>query len=492
MKNKVKLIEKKICILGSGLAGGTLAIELSNCYESVLLVEAGDFSKSDKTAGTKFSPSMFGLPKTRHIGVGGTSRLWHGVLGVLDEIDFSAREVLGSPGWPIALQDLKPYYKQAEILLGIKNYSLIDDQRLHHLVGVYRNDLDLDFSRIDNKIFRQRDPCFDFSKVLSKAFKNNIKILCNHTALEFKYSKGEVTSLICGTEDGTVAISADIFILACGALESPRILLNSGISNHNIGKNLMDHPMGNVCQVRFSPPIFAPIYSDMRLSIGQKVKSGIVLKKSEQKRLGLLNNNLYFRPSFTPGLSNKSDILKNKLLLIKSGKLKFNDYFELLINVPVILQILIYKLSLKVKFKYAEVFVVSEQTPSETNKISLGDDVDQWGYRFADVNWSYSDEEHKALLDWYVEIEKTFPSRKISRVTALADKDLFTSAAHHLGTCRMGINAKDSVVDKNLKVHNFDNLYICDGSVFPSGGNVNPGLTIVALALKLVDYLRKL
>lgn len=492
MNERIKLIDKKICIIGSGLAGAALAINMRNYYKNVLLVEAGDFSRSDKTVGTKYSSSMFGLPKTKHIGVGGTSRLWHGVLGVLDEIDFSSREGLGSPGWPISLQDLKPFYKKAETLLGLKNYSLIDDQSLQQLVGIHRNDLDLDFSRIDNKIFRQRDPCLDFSKVLSKAYKSDIKILCNHTALEFKYSKGVVNSLICGTEDGIVSINADIFILACGALESPRILLNSGINNHNIGKNLMDHPMGNICQVRFSPSIFAPIYSDMRLSIGQKVKSGIVFNKNEQKRLGLLNNNLYFRPAFTPGLSNKSDILKNKLLLIKSGKLKLSDYFELFMNIPVIIQILIYKLSLKVKFRYAEVFVVSEQTPNEMNKISLGDDLDQWGYRIANVNWSYSDEEHKALSDWYVEIEKTFSTKKISRMTPLADKELFTSAAHHLGTCRMGLNAKDSVVDKNLKAHDFDNLYVCDGSVFPSGGNVNPGLTIVALALKLVDCLRKL
>ena len=56
----------------------------------------------------------------------------------------------------------------------------------------------------------------------------------------------------------------------------------------------------------------------------------------------------------------------------------------------------------------------------------------------------------------------------------------------------MGDSSMNAVIDSNLKVHGVDSLFVCDGSVFPSGGNVNPGLTIAAIAVRLSDYLKKL
>jgi choline dehydrogenase-like flavoprotein len=70
-------------------------------------------------------------------------------------------------------------------------------------------------------------------------------------------------------------------------------------------------------------------------------------------------------------------------------------------------------------------------------------------------------------------------------------KKNFTSAIHHVGTCRMANNKEEGVVDANLKVFGIENLYICDGSVFPTAGNVNNGLTIAALAIKLAKLFDK-
>ena len=64
------------------------------------------------------------------------------------------------------------------------------------------------------------------------------------------------------------------------------------------------------------------------------------------------------------------------------------------------------------------------------------------------------------------------------------------SGFHHLGGTRMGQDEKNSVVDKNLKVHNSKNLFICGSSVFPSGGHANPTLTIIQLSLRLSDFLK--
>lgn len=60
---------------------------------------------------------------------------------------------------------------------------------------------------------------------------------------------------------------------------------------------------------------------------------------------------------------------------------------------------------------------------------------------------------------------------------------------HASGTCRMGTSPKDSVTDKNMKVHGVDNLYICSNAVFPTSSAVNPTLTLVALAFRLSEHL---
>lgn len=63
------------------------------------------------------------------------------------------------------------------------------------------------------------------------------------------------------------------------------------------------------------------------------------------------------------------------------------------------------------------------------------------------------------------------------------------SAAHHVGTARMADHPSRGVVDANLRVFGMDNLFICDGSVFPTAGSTNPSLTITALGLRLGEHL---
>jgi hypothetical protein len=60
----------------------------------------------------------------------------------------------------------------------------------------------------------------------------------------------------------------------------------------------------------------------------------------------------------------------------------------------------------------------------------------------------------------------------------------FPSFSHAMGTCRMGVNKTTSVVDPECRVWGLNNLYVIDASVMPSGGSVNPSLTIAALALR--------
>lgn len=68
-------------------------------------------------------------------------------------------------------------------------------------------------------------------------------------------------------------------------------------------------------------------------------------------------------------------------------------------------------------------------------------------------------------------------------------KDLELQAFHPLGTCRMGADPKESVVDPQCRFYGFDNLFIADGSIFPTSLGVNPQLTIMAAAQKIAGYI---
>jgi choline dehydrogenase-like flavoprotein len=69
------------------------------------------------------------------------------------------------------------------------------------------------------------------------------------------------------------------------------------------------------------------------------------------------------------------------------------------------------------------------------------------------------------------------------------DLDALADAAHHMGTTRMGTSSAEGVVDRDCKVFGIDNLYVAGSSVFPTGGNANPMLTILALSRRLSHHL---
>jgi choline dehydrogenase-like flavoprotein len=79
--------------------------------------------------------------------------------------------------------------------------------------------------------------------------------------------------------------------------------------------------------------------------------------------------------------------------------------------------------------------------------------------------------------------------------TPVVDQSSWTGpsgAFHHCGTTRMHINPKNGVVNENCRVHGMSNLFVAGSSVFPTIGYANPTLTIVALAVRLADHIKKL
>ncbi len=494
-----KNVKSKICIIGSGIGGGTIAKKLSEKNIPFIIIEAGSWSGDSKNVSYDNVGLDFGVRSTTTVQVGGTSNLWHGVLASLDKIDFEKRDWIPYSGWPITLNDLQPFYKEASDLLNIENYDYFNCEKLHQKFIDQLELLPFNRKYLKNKLFQQPTPPLNFKYIIKSICEKhcNYNLYFNATALELIHENSIIKKLKVGHQDGSFSyVEAETFIVSSGALESPRLLLNSNVDNNNLGKFLMDHPMGNLCQLKFLFPKKYPIYSDTRYSHRMKIKSGFELHDDMQKKLKLPNHNFYLRPSFIKGIDNESERVKLSLLAFKDGRLSLNDFWQVLTRPNVVFQILSYKFSLDIKFKYADLFFVTEQLPSKSSFVGLSENRDIWNYRKALVNWSVSDGDINFMKRWYkLVLTQLFPEEIYQFSHSLDDfnwESIFTSAIHHVGTCRMGHSSVDGVVDKNLNVFGFDNLYVCDGSVFTTAGNVNNGLSIAAFACKLVNYIRNL
>lgn len=126
--------------------------------------------------------------------------------------------------------------------------------------------------------------------------------------------------------------------------------------------------------------------------------------------------------------------------------------------------------------------MVGEILPQERNCVSLADEVDQYGLRIPRVTFSYGDND-RAMIDHAL----NFMDRSLE-ATGVADRWRETDDTCHLnGTARMGDDARTSVVDADCRSWDIPNLWVCDGSVFPTVGGVNPSLTIQAIACRTAD-----
>lgn len=116
--------------------------------------------------------------------------------------------------------------------------------------------------------------------------------------------------------------------------------------------------------------------------------------------------------------------------------------------------------------------------PNPENRVTLADERDANGVPVARITFSFGDND-RAII----EAERSLAERAVE--AAGATRILMSDGTHHLlGTCRMGRDPVTSVVGSDCRSHDVPNLWVCDGSVFPTAGAVNPSLTIEALATR--------
>jgi choline dehydrogenase-like flavoprotein len=131
--------------------------------------------------------------------------------------------------------------------------------------------------------------------------------------------------------------------------------------------------------------------------------------------------------------------------------------------------------------------MVGEMLPDLRNTVTLADDKDQYGLRVARITYSWSDNDKRLIRH---ALDQMRMSLQAIDATNIFEQDDDTN--HLAGTARMGFDSETSVVNADCRSWDIPNLWVCDGSVFPTTGGVNPALTIQTIALRTADRIKAL
>jgi choline dehydrogenase-like flavoprotein len=502
-----------IIIIGTGAGGGTLLHALAPSGLRILVLERGDFVPREKDnwdptkvfveqryttqetwlddTGKRFRPGM-------HYYVGGNTKFYGAALLRLRERDFGEVVHAGgiSPAWPISYNELEPYYTRAEHLYHVHGKRGVDpiDPRAsaeyahppvsdEPRIAELREDLirqglhpfPLPMGVMLDEGDRERSTCIrcdtcDGFPCLVDA-KADAHVVAVRPALEFanvtlrtrSYVKQLVTSAS-GREVTGVVVERDgaqeiyegcAVVVSCGAINSAALLLRSaderhptGLANRSglVGRNYMAH--NNAALIAVSKRRNATTF---------------------EKTLGV--NDFYYGSGDWPyPIGHIAMLGKSHAAVFRGDAPGFTPDKALMTLADHAL----------------DLWVTSEDLPDPDNRVEVERD--------GTIRLRYDEnnlEAHRRLLAKLKDmLEHLGCERHLFPNTLYLGKKIpLAGVAHQNGTLRFGTDPARSVLDVNCKAHDLDNLYVVDGSFFPSSAAVNPALTIMANALRVGDHL---
>jgi choline dehydrogenase-like flavoprotein len=514
-------LECDLCIVGSGPAGATLACEFAGTRTRVLLVESGDREDRPETAalnelenvGAPRQPDQ-GLVRSRSFG--GTAQIWTGRCGVLDPLDFEAREWVPLSGWPFERQTLAGHIMRAADQLGLMRVDyddLPEDRPERAALGRATPDVTPHTWQFSEDPIAPGVP-WRADRALQHAGGDNLQVLLNATAIEIivDANGSRAESIEVASLTGKRArIHAQVFVLCAGAIETPRLLLASrrvlpeGVGNRRdvVGRYLTDHPrcvLGQIDPVRGRASLAR--YGFHRVTRGDQVRlflRGLTLSPALQRQERLLHSASWLRPVHAEddpwdalrrvrSARRRRDQLRAARSIVTQpglfgGQLR-RRLFEGQPALP--------------KADRLDVLCDVEQCPDASSRLTLSSRRDALGVPKPCLDWRVGPLERRTVQRFAQAIELAFTQLGLptpiltERVRAGRFEPMdFIDAAHPSGTTRMATDPACGVVDANSQVHGIERLFIAGSSVFPTNGHVNPTLTIVALSLRLADWLKR-
>lgn len=528
-------IDTDVCVVGGGVAGIVLARELIGQRFRVCLLESGGLSPDPETqslaVGENVGFPYYSLETARERCFGGSSTRWHVPIGgdrvgarlrPLDPIDFEQRDWIPFSGWPFDKQHLDPYYERAQAICEVEPPSFDvrdwEDQALRPRLPLPRENV----QTVIYKFVRRDLFAVDYPNEVGSA--QNVTVLLNAIVLEIetKQTGDSVARLRVATLEGKqFTVTAKYFVIAVGGIETPRLLLLSnkvqraGLGNQYdlVGRFFMEHPhFWSGMFVLTKPEILraTALYNDIHTVNGVPTLGKLALNESVLRRERLLNQNIQLIPQLLNGpfddLNYQSAGIKSARALYAAtvyGK-KITSWREHLRNIVLNLDAVALACAHKLRQKMARrqqapgfYFAnMIEQIPNPQSRITLGPERDRFGQNRVQLNWKITPQDIRSAVRTQeiigAEMERAGLGRFIQHLRDETPPWNTEGGYHHMGTTRMDSNPKHGVVDADCRLHGVHNLFIAGPSVFPTGGYANPVLTIVALAVRLADHIKKL
>ena len=497
------MIEGDICIVGAGAAGLSIALQWINSPHKVILLEGGGFSYEDEIQELYKGPNVgrpyYPLKSSRLHYFGGTTGHWGGMCATMDEIDFTVRSWVPNSGWPIKRADLDPFYERAQPILelGPYEYGLTYWQKQYETLV----SLPLDENVVYNKMW-QFSPPTRFGKKYRDQVVNapNLTLYTYANVVDIKafdHLKAVQEVVVKNLAGKTHKVRARYFILACNGIQNPRLLLASnsqfskGLGNEhdNVGRYFMEHLEIKSAELWLNSSKKMDLYL-----LGGRPRAELAITAEAQKQYELLNGTASFlplnlardiRPNIETWSSNDPRASEEQLhdAHNKAYKKKWMK-----------------RLTTDLYASY-ELFTRMEQFPNPDSRVTLDSEKDALGMPRAKLNWVLTAQEKRSLRKIYEIIGKQLGLHGAGRVRLmeyLRDEnddrwpDFTGGGWHHMGCTRMHDDPQKGVVDPNCRVYSMENLFIAGDSCFPTGGAINPTLTIVALSLRLSDHVKGL
>jgi choline dehydrogenase-like flavoprotein len=506
-----------VLIIGSGAGGGTLAHRLAPTGKKILILERGDWLPRE--AGNWSVEEVFGVnryvsPETWvtsdgtpfqpqvHYFVGGATKVFGAALYRLRKEDFGElRHYDGvSPAWPIGYEEIEPYYTEAEQLYQVHGEHGVDptdppasapypwppvshEPRIAKLAhdlaaagyhpfhapsAVMMNEADMPSSKCIRCQTCDGFPCLVHAKsdaemiaVRPAMEKPNVTLLRNARALrlETSVSGREVTGVVAEVDGAPQRFEADVVVVSCGAANSAALLLRSANDRHpnglangsgQVGRNYMFHNSQAVLALSLTP-------NDTMF----------------QKTLAL--NDFYFgMEGFPYPMGNIQMIGKTLGGMYRAEK-------------PMLTALVPDRALDEVARHSVDFWLTTEDLPDPDNRVTVESD--------GRLKLAYKPNNQVPMQKLYEKLRDMLKDIGLQR-QHLVTRDLYmrneiplAGCAHQAGTCRFGDDPASSVLDRNCKAHELDNLYVVDTSFFVSIGAVNPSLTAIANALRVGDHI---
>lgn len=503
-----------IIIIGTGAGGGAALDTLKHAGKRILVLERGTFMPREQANWDAVEVFQKGRyhnaeedfyddkdevfqPEMGYY-VGGNTKVYGAAMFRLRERDFERVQHAGgvSPEWPMKYADFEPYYTKAEKLFNVHGKGGIDPndpprsaeyphppvshepviQEMYDKLrgkgyspsylplGIRLNEAD----RLNSACIRcptcDGFPCLihakadaDINCVRPATGESHVTLLTNAqaTRLVTSASGTEIKSVEVESPDGAKqTFSADMFVVACGAINSSLLFLQSATDQHpnglanksdQVGRNFMKHLNAAMMALsrHVNPTVFQKTIAFSDFYFGEK---DYEFPMGHVQLMGKSNKHMIAAdaPSFAPGF-------------VLEGIAEHT----------------------------IDWWLTGEDLPDPNNRVQLIK-----GKKY--LNYQPNNEEgfNRLRARWKEVLQEcdvcdTILDHKfyLGKVIPLA------GVAHQNGTMRFGTDPMTSVLDLNCKTHEIDNLYVVDGSFFVSAGAVNPSLTIIANAIRIGEHL---